>query len=42
MNFTMNMFAEIYRGHVEDLEYIKQQNEPAYNSLLRRLFLMAS
>lgn len=41
-HFTLNVFAEVYRGHIEDLEYIKQQNELAYNSLLRRLFTMAS
>ena len=38
----MNVFAEVYRGHIEDLAYIEQRNEPAYKALLRRLFQMAS
>ncbi|KAF8666931.1 hypothetical protein AX14_006412 [Amanita brunnescens Koide BX004] len=41
-HFTMNVFAEVYRGHIEDLAYIEQRNEPAYKALLRRLSQMAS
>ena len=41
-HFTSNVFANIYHGHVQDLEDIRKANLPAYNALLRRLFIMAA
>lgn len=39
--FTSNVYTDIYRGHINDMEEIKRRNELAYNALMRRLFQMA-
>ncbi|KAF8327511.1 hypothetical protein F5887DRAFT_924746 [Amanita rubescens] len=41
-HFTSNVFTDIYRGHMNDLENIQNTSEYKYRSLLRRLFRLAS
>ena len=41
-HFSANIFADIYRNHVTHLLEIQSKNGPAYESLMRRLFRLAS
>ncbi|KAF8325725.1 hypothetical protein F5887DRAFT_1085230 [Amanita rubescens] len=41
-HFSANIFADIYRNHVTHLLEIQAKNRPAYESLMRRLFRLAS
>jgi hypothetical protein len=40
--FTANAFTEVYLDHIGTLMYIKNKNPKGYDSLLRRLFRIAS
>ncbi|KIL62907.1 hypothetical protein M378DRAFT_179510 [Amanita muscaria Koide BX008] len=41
-HFTTNLFEMVYRTHLKHLEKIREENETAYMTMLRRLFRLAA